>query len=197
MGVFSRPLTGGDEGLPLGAKSRVHGALFPLPLPPGSTSLPPPAQHQSPRLQQLNSGIAPSSRSGKRRQGRANGSADRVRSAVVALNERWERDGTAEAWKRVGLDKLAIRIGIHSGPVVVGNIGTDVRIKYAVIGDTVNTAARVEGLNTALGTDVLVSDTTREVLASTATESALRDLGQHEVKGRSEPVHVFALDEDR
>ena len=109
--------------------------------------------------------------------------------AVEKLNVEWDQDGTSEAWRAVGIDELAIRIGIHSGPVVAGNIGSQARIKYAVIGDTVNTASRVEGLNKVLDTSILLTAATRAI--ATTESISFKDLGEHQVKGRTEPVHVF------
>ena len=110
-------------------------------------------------------------------------------AAVDDLNVEWDADGTSETWRAVGIDRLAIRIGLHSGPVVAGNIGSQARIKYAVIGDTVNTASRVEGLNKTLETSVLLTGATRAL--ATTKHVTFEDLGEHHVKGRTEPVHVF------
>ncbi|MDP2340504.1 MAG: adenylate/guanylate cyclase domain-containing protein [Deltaproteobacteria bacterium] len=112
--------------------------------------------------------------------------------AVDVLNVEWEKDGTAEKWKRVGLDKLRVRIGIHSGPVVAGNVGTSKRIKYAIIGDTVNTAARVEGLNKELNTTILCTEATVSRLHR-LKERVRQDHGSHQVKGKAEPVHVYGF----
>jgi class 3 adenylate cyclase len=113
--------------------------------------------------------------------------------AVDELNVEWENDGTAKKWQSVGLDKLRIRVGIHSGPVVAGNVGSAARIKYAVIGDTVNTAARVEALNKELKTTILCTAGTVERLAR-MKDRVSRDLGSHQVKGKAEPVHVYGFD---
>jgi len=115
-----------------------------------------------------------------------------MQQRVEELNRIWEADGTAEKWKDVGLDSLAVRVGIHSGDVVAGNIGTDLRMKYAVIGDTVNTAARVEGLNKTLDTQILLTATTVERIQSeTGDTSTLKDMGAHQVKGKGDKVHVY------
>lgn len=112
--------------------------------------------------------------------------------AVQGLNAHWEANGTARFWKDVGLPDFKIRIGIHSGTVVAGNVGSETRAKYAVIGDTVNTAARVESLNKKLRTVLLFTRQTRERLQ--ALEVGTVELGSHEVKGRGEPVEVYTVD---
>ncbi len=114
---------------------------------------------------------------------------------VEALNARWEADGTLEKWRRAGVERLAVRVGVHSGQVVVGNVGSSARTKYAVIGDTVNTAARVEGLNKQTGTSALITAATFEALGDEELARRFEDRGEHAVKGRVEPVRVFAVRE--
>ncbi len=111
--------------------------------------------------------------------------------AVELLNDELEQDGTLARWRPIGVDRLAVRIGVHSGPVVAGNVGSEQRIKYAVIGDTVNTASRVEGLNKKLHTRLLVTQATAEALGDERKRFALEEMGEHAVKGRVEGVRVF------
>ncbi len=115
-----------------------------------------------------------------------------MHAAVAALNERWEADGTLARFAATGVDALRIRIGLHSGPVVAGNIGTAERTKYAVIGDTVNTAARVETLNKVLDTRSLL---TQAVLDQLPNELRARTAarGEHAVKGRQGSLKVYTL----
>ena len=116
----------------------------------------------------------------------------RMLEAVKQLNQEWQADGTHKKWQNAGIKDLAIRIGLHSGKVVAGNIGTEARMKYAVIGDTVNTASRIEALNKILDTSLLLSRPTFERL-NPQRQMAAHPLGSHQLKGKAEPVEVFTL----
>ncbi len=90
---------------------------------------------------------------------------------------------------RCGAD-LVMRIGMNTGEVVVGNMGSRQRFNYTVLGDAANLASRLEGANKAFGTHAMVSEATW-----TRTEGAFigRELGRLRVVGRSTPVKVFEL----
>lgn len=85
---------------------------------------------------------------------------------------------------------LGLRLGLHSGPVVAGNVGSRERFNYTIMGDTVNLAYRLQELNRHFGTRLIVSNATR----SLAGEGFLmRELDQVRVRGRLQPVTIFEL----
>jgi adenylate cyclase len=93
-------------------------------------------------------------------------------------------------WKVEGRPTLDIGIGINSGEMIAGNIGSRQVRSYTVIGDAVNLGARLESLNRDYGTRIIISDATRQLLRHAPR---LRPLGSVVVKGRSEPVEIFEV----
>ena len=86
--------------------------------------------------------------------------------------------------------KLAVRIGLNTGELIVGNVGSSRKKNYTVMGDTVNLASRLEGANKAFGTGILVGDeTARRVQGVLAT----RPLARLRVKGKQEAIEVHTL----
>lgn len=92
--------------------------------------------------------------------------------------------------KEFGIQEFKLRIGIHSGPVIVGNMGTRERLNYTVMGDTVNLASRLEGANKEVGTNILISQATVDA-AGAEVSAQYKDTIQ--VKGKEEQIRVYTI----
>lgn len=83
-------------------------------------------------------------------------------------------------------------IGINSGPVLSASVGSPRRLDYAVIGDTTNTAARIESMTKELEHAVLFSDRTKDALTEVPDDAVA--LGEFEIRGRTGKIDLWALD---
>jgi adenylate cyclase len=108
----------------------------------------------------------------------------------AALDMRLRLDAWNEVRRAAGKVALHHGIGIHTGTVIAGNIGSSERLSYALVGDAVNLTSRIQALNKDFGTQILVSSATRALLEATYP---LKPLPAVRVKGRAAEVEVFSL----
>ena len=105
----------------------------------------------------------------------------RIQRALAELNRQWRQSGELE---------MRVRIGIHSDAVLVGNVGSQERMSYTVIGDGVNIASRLEGINKTYGTLTCIShDTFREA----GDRLCVRPIDEVAVKGRRARIAIYEL----
>ncbi|HXO00346.1 MAG TPA: adenylate/guanylate cyclase domain-containing protein [Candidatus Acidoferrales bacterium] len=103
-------------------------------------------------------------------------------SRLVDLQEKWRADG---------FPAMEIGIGINTGIASVGNMGSSLRYGYTAMGDTVNLASRLEGLNKEYGTSILISESTRADV--TNERIMIREIDFIRVKGKNQPVTIFEI----
>ncbi|MBN1881498.1 MAG: CHASE2 domain-containing protein [Deltaproteobacteria bacterium] len=113
-----------------------------------------------------------------------------LKACLTALDMMSELGHLQEKWKREGRPKLEIRIGVNSGFAAVGNMGSEKRFDYTVMGDNVNLASRLEGINKIYGTNIIISEFTYEHV----NELILcRELDLVRVKGKTKPVKIYEV----
>jgi adenylate cyclase len=105
---------------------------------------------------------------------------------IKPLNERLEIEAKEDGRKHI---PIKVGLGLNSGECVVGNMGSDQRFDYSVLGDTVNLASRLEGQSKTYGVDIVVGHSTNDQIPEMATI----ELDFIQVKGKTEGVHIFCL----
>jgi adenylate cyclase len=113
-----------------------------------------------------------------------------LRACKAAVLCQKKLDEMRPVFQSMGVAELQARIGINTGPAVVGNMGSEARFNYTAMGDTVNLASRLEGVNKMYGTRILISDATF-LPAGGGIEA--RELDNLRVKGKKLPVKVYEL----
>ena len=113
---------------------------------------------------------------------------DHARHAVVAALRMVERVQSLSAeFEQRGWPPVRIGVGLNTGSMSVGNMGSEFRRAYTVLGDAVNLGARLEGLTRVYGVDILVSEATKAMVA----DYTFREIDRVRVKGRAEPVAIY------
>jgi adenylate cyclase len=113
-----------------------------------------------------------------------------VRACRTALDMLKALDDLQKKWSEEGRPVLHIGIGINSGDMVVGNMGSQMRFDYTVMGDSVNLGSRLEGINKEYGTNTVISEYTYEAVKDVLT---CRELDSVRVKGKKLPVRIYEL----
>ena len=113
-----------------------------------------------------------------------------IRACRCALENQKALARLREKWRQEGKPEIKARIGINTGVVVVGNMGSTMRFDYTVIGDNVNLAARLETANKLFQSEILVSDTTAGLAESVILS---RCLGKLKVAGKDKQVYVYEV----
>lgn len=104
-----------------------------------------------------------------------------MRAQIAAYNQKRESRGE---------HPIQIGIGIHSGSAIIGDIGAEIRREFTIIGDTVNTASRIEGLTKRHLVDILLTSATRDRLSK---PRQLRSLGVDQIRGTNQSIETFTL----
>jgi adenylate cyclase len=113
-----------------------------------------------------------------------------LRACAGALRTARRMETVNEAWTAQGRPKFRIRIGLHCANVLVGNVGSSERLNYTVMGDGVNVAARLEGMNKIFGTTICISDSMFETAGPNILARPLRRV---QVKGRENEFMIYEL----
>ena len=117
--------------------------------------------------------------------------ADHAKQAcAAALAMRENRAALRAEWAKLGHPYLYARTGINSGLMLVGNLGSKYRFAYGVLGDHVNLGSRLEGLNKAYQTEILIGENTAELIAG---DFLLREIDMVQVVGREQAVRIYEL----
>lgn len=118
---------------------------------------------------------------------------DKKNACKAAIQCSAALDMLNEGFVNEGLNEINVRIGLHTGEALVGNLGSDRLFDYTAIGDNVNLASRLEGVNKVFMTRIIASEDT---LKDIDPQFLTRELGLIEVKGKARPVRIFELISD-
>ncbi len=111
-------------------------------------------------------------------------------ACATALDMQEQLKKMRSGWRKLGKPELSARIGVNTGPMVVGNMGSETRFDYTVMGDSVNLGARLEPANKEYGTSIMIGE---ETVKKAGDLIIVRPLDLLRVKGKTEPVKVYEL----
>jgi adenylate cyclase len=117
---------------------------------------------------------------------------DALNSVMAAIGMQEQIDSFNIDNNRSGDNLLRVGVGIHSGPVIIGTVGSEERMESTVTGDTVNLAARLEGLTKFYRSKILISQSTHDFIQP-ESNIEFRELDLVQVKGKDEPVTIFEV----
>ncbi len=112
------------------------------------------------------------------------------KAVQCALDMQEELSKLNAMWKEQGKAELHTRIGVHYGPTIVGNIGSNNRMNYTIMGDTVNVASRLEGINKNYGTKIMVSQEVYEILND---RFELKYIDEMKLKGKTNATKIYEV----
>lgn len=113
-----------------------------------------------------------------------------LKACITALKMQEQMKEVQEIWKKEHDIEFKVRIGVNSGPMVVGNMGSEMRFDYTVLGDNVNLGARIEGINKQYGTYLCISEFTYGMVKDRVTARLLDVVA---VKGKEKGVTLYEL----
>ena len=113
-----------------------------------------------------------------------------LRACAAALRAARRMERVNDVWEAEGRPRIRLRIGLNCANVLVGNVGSSTRLSYTALGDGVNVAARLEGINKLFGTTICISDS---VYDQAKADILARPLKRVQVKGRKTEFMIYEL----
>ncbi|KKS77764.1 MAG: Adenylate cyclase [Candidatus Woesebacteria bacterium GW2011_GWB1_43_14] len=111
-------------------------------------------------------------------------------ACITALDMKEALQSIKELWAKEGINGFDVRIGINTGEMVVGNMGSEMRFDYTLIGDNVNLGSRLEGINKVYGTSIIISESTYKRVKH---KVVARKLDKVAVKGKKQGITIYEL----